>query len=160
MLNINTYACANVFTLLKVCAKSFRVKKLTFESCVCPQLWVSTSCWNCQSKGTWGQCRCKGVRRGFQGPLNLTHKAGLYGGQTDEVSRASCHWVQSNDWPSLPLPNSLIVLSMFGCGHSLTLWGVRITLSPPTPPPSCHCVCVCVHASVFILLFPIYIDSQ
>lgn len=95
---------------------------------------------------------------GSRGLCVLPIRQVFYGGQTDEVSRASCHWVQSNDWPSLPLPNPLIVLSMFGCGHSLTLWGVRITLSPSLAVTVC--VCACVRARVFRILFPIYIDSQ
>lgn len=31
------------------------------------------------------------VSEGVQGPLRQAHKAGLYRGQTDEVSGASCH---------------------------------------------------------------------
>lgn len=49
------------------------------------------------------------------------HKAGLYRGQTDEVSRASCHGDQSNDQSSLLLPNPLIVLNLLGRGRSRTL---------------------------------------
>ncbi len=40
------------------------------------------------------------MKRG-RGGSESAHKAGLYRGQTDEVSRASCHRDQSNDWSSL-----------------------------------------------------------
>lgn len=94
------------------------------------------------------------VWEGVRGPLSLAHKAGLYRGQTDEVSGACCHWVQSNDWPSMLLPNPLIVLSMFGCGHSLTLWGVRIAHS------MCVCGCVCVYVCVLMFGFLFTTDTK